>query len=39
MFFFEKQHQAMLYLKGNLSDTLPVVLLAICPPKNNLFFA
>jgi hypothetical protein len=32
MSFLEKQHQAMLFLKGNLFDTFPVVLVGNLPP-------
>jgi hypothetical protein len=41
MIFLEKQHQAMLFIQGNLSDTFPVVLEGNLPPppaKKNLFW-
>jgi hypothetical protein len=41
MIFLDKQHQAMLFLKGNLFDTFPVILVGnMHPPpkkKTNIF--
>jgi hypothetical protein len=37
MIFLDKQHQAMLFLKKNLFDTFPVVLVVL-PQKNKTFF-
>jgi hypothetical protein len=42
MIFLDKQHQAMLFLKGNLFDTFPVILEGNLPPspnKKNVLFA
>jgi hypothetical protein len=37
MIFLDKQHQAMLFLKGNLFDTFPVILVGILtPPKKKI---
>jgi hypothetical protein len=39
MIFLDKQYQAMLFLKGNLFDTFPVVLVGNLPPSpKNVFF-
>jgi hypothetical protein len=37
MIFLDKQHQAMHFLKGNLFDTFPVILVCNLPQKT-LFF-
>jgi hypothetical protein len=39
MIFLEKQHQAMLFLKGILFDTVPMVFIGNLPLKKNFFFA
>jgi hypothetical protein len=37
MIFPEKQHQAMLFFKGNIFDTFPVVFIGNLPPKKQVF--
>jgi hypothetical protein len=41
MIFLDKQHQAMLYLKGNLFETFPVIMVGnlTTPPPKKCFFA
>jgi hypothetical protein len=38
MIFLDKQHKAMLFLKGNLFDTFSVVLVGNLPPKKTTLF-
>ena len=38
MIFLEKQNQAMLFLKGILFDTFPVVFMGNLPPPKKTFF-